>query len=134
MTYSDKLKDPRWQKKRLEIFKRDNFTCQICGETTKPLNVHHEEYNGEPWEIADNKLLTICETCHQNKHVTLRKIKSMETLDEIIKDYTPEMIDDISEILLLLKSKETAKHKIDFLLYGFKYCLKIDKIFLNFEV
>ena len=26
MSYSDKLKDPRWQRKRLEIFERDNWT------------------------------------------------------------------------------------------------------------
>jgi 5-methylcytosine-specific restriction endonuclease McrA len=28
--YSEKLRDPRWQKKRLEIFQRDNFICQNC--------------------------------------------------------------------------------------------------------
>jgi 5-methylcytosine-specific restriction endonuclease McrA len=38
-TYGDKLKDPRWQKRRLEIFKRDEWTCQQCGDTeTTPLS------------------------------------------------------------------------------------------------
>ena len=32
MGYSEKLKDPRWQKKRLEILERDNFRCQYCGD------------------------------------------------------------------------------------------------------
>jgi hypothetical protein len=26
-TYSEKLRDPRWQKKRLQIFERDEFMC-----------------------------------------------------------------------------------------------------------
>lgn len=31
--YAKKLMDPRWQKKRLEIFKRDGWKCQNCGLT-----------------------------------------------------------------------------------------------------
>jgi len=42
------------------------------------------------------------------------------------------MIDDLSEIIMLLKSKESDKRKLNFYLYAFKHCLKIDKIFLNF--
>lgn len=63
-SYSEKLKDPRWQKKRLEIFQRDNFTCQKCGSTDKTLVVHHFEYSGEPWDSENKKLITVCEICH----------------------------------------------------------------------
>ena len=45
MTYKEKLLDPRWQKKRLEILNRDNFTCQCCGDDKKTLNIHHKYYN-----------------------------------------------------------------------------------------
>jgi hypothetical protein len=65
-TYSDKLKDPRWQKKRLEILNRDEFTCQWCSDTEKTLHVHHLKYSGDPWEIEDEFLLTLCETCHED--------------------------------------------------------------------
>lgn len=44
MGYSDKLKDPRWQKKRLEILTRDEWTCQICFDTESTLVVHHQKY------------------------------------------------------------------------------------------
>jgi hypothetical protein len=37
MKYSDKLKDPRWQKKRLEVFERDGWCCQCCGDSESPL-------------------------------------------------------------------------------------------------
>src|SRR5262245_45622920 len=66
MTYSDKLKDPRWQKKRLEILERDEFTCRDCGCTDKTLHVHHCHYEkGDPWEAKNNVLLTICDNCHK---------------------------------------------------------------------
>lgn len=64
--YSELLKDPRWQKKRLEIMQRDNFTCQLCFSTTKTLHVHHLAYVGSyPWETPDSDLITLCEDCHK---------------------------------------------------------------------
>ena len=64
--YSEKLKDPRWQKKRLEIFKRDDWKCKACQETNESLCVHHLFYfkGKEPWEIHDGFLITLCESCH----------------------------------------------------------------------
>jgi hypothetical protein len=69
MTYSEKLRDPRWQKKRLEIFERDNFTCKLCNDTESTLNVHHHYYenNKEPWEYPNESLITLCENCHENE-------------------------------------------------------------------
>ena len=66
-TYLEKLKDPRWQKKRLEILERDNWTCKACGETEKTLHVHHIFYfpKKEPWEIENGFLITLCENCHK---------------------------------------------------------------------
>lgn len=63
-TYSELLKDPRWQKKRLEIFERDLFTCQHCMSTTKTLCIHHIRYFGMPWECPNKFLITLCEDCH----------------------------------------------------------------------
>lgn len=62
--YSDLLRDPRWQKKRLEILQRDNFTCKHCKDTETELHVHHEAYRGNPWEIESDKLVTLCKHCH----------------------------------------------------------------------
>ncbi len=63
-TYSDKLKDPRWQKKRLKILERDNWTCVFCDDNKEELQVHHEKYNGEPWDADDKFLKTCCWACH----------------------------------------------------------------------
>ena len=66
MTYAEKLKDPRWQKKRLEILSRDEWTCQYCGTTKHTLHVHHFKYHssGNPWECINEYLTTFCEDCH----------------------------------------------------------------------
>lgn len=66
MTYASKLKDPRWQKRRLEIPSRDNFTCRLCGDKTTELHVHHAYYERgyEPWDYPDDMLITFCEPCH----------------------------------------------------------------------
>jgi len=67
--YSDLLRDPRWQKKRLEIMQRDNFICQICGDGESTLNVHHKYYfhDKKPWEYDNCTLITLCEECHKNE-------------------------------------------------------------------
>lgn len=68
--YSEKLRDPRWQKKRLEIMQRDNFRCGNCFSDQSMLSVHHYYYiNGrEPWEYQNESLKTLCEHCHEEYH------------------------------------------------------------------
>lgn len=66
--YNEKLKDPRWQKRRLKIFERDNWTCQLCSRTDLELHVHHlYRTTEEPWEEPDLHLLTLCKLCHEQQ-------------------------------------------------------------------
>lgn len=69
-TYLEKLKDPRWQKRRLEIMDRDNFQCCNCKSKTEELNVHHLYYekDKEPWDAEDKYLITFCSSCHELRH------------------------------------------------------------------
>ena len=71
MTYAEKLKDPRWQKKRLQIFERDKWICRICRRGDKPLTVHHSCYlpKRQPWEYDDAFLFTACDECHENENL-----------------------------------------------------------------
>jgi hypothetical protein len=68
MTYSEKLRDPRWQRRRLEVMGRDEFTCRDCGSDKKTLQVHHCFYEkGEPWDTKEEFLLTLCSDCHVSR-------------------------------------------------------------------
>ncbi len=68
--YVEKLKDPRWQKLRLEILSRDKWTCQNCYAEMQyagNLQVHHKYYQYppiDPWEYPKEDLITYCERCH----------------------------------------------------------------------
>ena len=67
--YVEKLKDPRWQKKRLQVLERDKWTCQCCGDTEETLHVHHYWYENdkEPWDVDERALVTLCESCHETE-------------------------------------------------------------------
>ena len=82
--YSERLKDPRWQKKRLEIMERDKFSCVFCYDSTSTLNVHHRVYfpNLEPWDYPDKLLITLCESCHK-KEIDERKIYEQQLLNNL---------------------------------------------------
>ena len=70
MTYKEQLLDPRWQKRRLEIFERDHWMCRSCCETSKTLHVHHMVYekNCTAWNADDLCLVTVCSDCHEKLH------------------------------------------------------------------
>jgi len=65
-TYAEKLKDPRWQKRRLLFLERNKWTCKKCGDTKTELHVHHKNYkkNCDPWNYEDVDLDVLCKHCH----------------------------------------------------------------------
>ncbi len=73
--YADKLKDPRWQRKRLEILERDKWACQRCSDDESELHVHHRTYypDTEPWDYADVELVTLCKSCHEYESEVMSK-------------------------------------------------------------
>lgn len=68
-TYQDKLRDPRWQKRRLEILNRDKWACVKCFDDTTELHVHHRAYRrgANPWDYPDDVLVTLCAPCHREE-------------------------------------------------------------------
>ncbi|KKQ74820.1 MAG: hypothetical protein US97_C0056G0002 [Microgenomates group bacterium GW2011_GWF1_38_5] len=72
--YKEQYQHPQWQKKRLEILQRDNFTCRSCDSQEKQLSVHHQYYLEDKmiWEYPNNCYLSLCEDCHEEAN-NLRK-------------------------------------------------------------
>lgn len=89
--YIDLLRDPRWQRRRLEIFNRDKFTCQGCAETDRTLHVHHKRYipGRPPWDSPNDDLITLCEACHR---------LAKETRDRIVGAVAEMTIDEMLAI------------------------------------
>lgn len=65
-SYSEKLRSPKWQKLRLKVLERDEYTCQFCGNTEEELQVHHLAYEKgkDPGEEKIEDLITACAGCH----------------------------------------------------------------------
>lgn len=84
--YSEKLKDPRWQKKRLEILEKRNWCCESCYDDKSTLNVHHKNYrsNAEPWDYDDELLIVLCDDCHKKEHEDIDD--SLHDLCGFVKD------------------------------------------------
>jgi uncharacterized protein YlaI len=91
MTYSDKLKSPKWQKKRLEILNLHKFKCDECKSEVKTLHVHHRFYlkGREPWEYDNDVFQVLCEDCHEKTHKK----------EDIIKENIPDIYREILSLL-----------------------------------
>jgi hypothetical protein len=76
-SYYELLKDPRWQRARLEVMEAADFKCGECGDSESTLNVHHGYYEKDtkPWEYIDSTLHCLCESCHQEYHHRMERIK-----------------------------------------------------------
>ena len=118
-SYSEKLLDPRWQKKRLEILNRDNFQCQECGEQTKTLHVHHCIYRRdfEPWEYPEKSLVTLCCDCHAHESAAWLESRKTLTDDLAAFGFLASDFDFISmELFSSLGSKNFTKKEFLFAL------------------
>ena len=95
-TYWEKFKDPRWQKKRLEVMNRAGFVCVRCGDSENTLNVHHRWYISgmEPWDYGTDQLECLCDMCHQMA-VTYRK-----QVAELLSRIDSAFLDELRGILV----------------------------------
>jgi len=68
--YSELLKDPRWQKKRLEVLEAHGWKCDNCEDETTTFHVDHGYYDKDkaPWEYENATLHCLCEYCHEDIH------------------------------------------------------------------
>lgn len=92
MSYAELLRDPRWQKKRLEVLTIANFSCSRCKCTTRNVQVHHKAYrkNARPWEYENDELEVLCDLCHELEHAILTNEEL--ALEEKIHQATKSMM------------------------------------------
>lgn len=70
MSYSDQLKHPNWQRKRLEVLESAGWCCQRCRAGEVTLHVHHRAYvkGRMAWEYEGSELEALCKDCHEGEH------------------------------------------------------------------
>lgn len=126
ISYSEKLKNPLWQKKRLEIFQRDNFRCTNggCFEDEKTLHVHHLDYisGREPWDYPNEYFMTLCEECHEQitksrpeyekKIINQLRLKLRDSFIqkcavELFESFTQEQLHDLVYMLWEIKDSQS---------------------------
>jgi 5-methylcytosine-specific restriction endonuclease McrA len=112
--YAAEYKHPNWQKKRLEILTRDNYTCKMCGDTETQLHVHHFTYEKgkKVWEYPDSNFVSLCNLCHSIEH---SKPNWTELNKKIIQDITDVLkkndFDDNAFIFHIMDLMENEKTK-----------------------
>lgn len=90
MKYAEQLRDPRWQRKRLEIMERADFSCENCGNKAQTLAVHHRLYlrGHKPWEYENDLLECLCDDCHKSKHKLQAELNAVlvmsDDIDQVI--------------------------------------------------
>lgn len=92
MTYYEKLKDPRWQKKRLEVLERANFTCASCYDKDSELHIHHVYYEKgkDPWDYPSSHLWCLCKNCHESLQKNTTDI--LKLIADRGPDFTPWLL------------------------------------------
>ena len=75
--YESLLRDPRWQKRRLEFMSAKGWKCEMCGDDREELHVHHRSYikGNRPWEYEDSWMECLCGTCHALRHLGYAKVE-----------------------------------------------------------
>lgn len=111
LSYAEKLKSPKWQKKRLEILNLKGFKCEACGDEENQIQVHHRFYlkGREPWQYDNDVFQVLCEKCHEKLHakdkqeliITLEEEKLLSLIREIIlqdRDFYEDILFVLSEM------------------------------------
>ena len=105
-SYSSQYKNPKWQKKRLEILERDNFACRKCGDKESTLHVHHFEYTKgrKVWEYNDSNFATLCDSCHAEIHSLNDRIKYdiVHFNRNWVKEEHGEVLGSLADLVMML--------------------------------
>lgn len=121
MTYSEKLKDQRWQKKRLELLDAANWKCQrgnCHNPKDKPtLHVHHRVYlrNHDPWDYPDFAYTVLCDACHgveqshmERSHLAIATDRDLMLACVILQAGSDESLHSVGKMLMRIVHRKDS--------------------------
>jgi 5-methylcytosine-specific restriction protein A len=77
--------DPSYKQFRLNVLKRDKFTCQMCNSKKRRLNVHHiiKWSSAASLRFDTSNGITLCSSCH--KKINGKESHYISLFNEIIR-------------------------------------------------
>jgi len=72
--YTEYLNSEEWKNKKRLVIKRAKSSCEGCGKSNLPLEVHHLTYDRVGDELLTD-LVAFCGKCHSKAHNKLEKSK-----------------------------------------------------------
>lgn len=108
---------------RNHIMRRDNYTCQMCGEphwrtndygiplptTDGNLDVHHKVRVADGGSDAPDNLVTLCRDCHKRIHSVGEKAESVDFSWQETGELSIEIRGNLSATARYFPSQETIK-------------------------
>lgn len=126
MEFSEQYRNPEWQKKRLEVLSRSNFTCEQCGCNNSTIHVHHKRYlkGRKVWEYDLENFEALCQPCHHENHKAKNKINDLlasvesyqwEDLAELIEGWISDSDSSVSPGMIAKKIQYWKKEDLEML-------------------
>lgn len=100
ISLSNKLDKDKWDKFRREVYKRANYSCEVCGAIDEQLHCH------ESWSFNEKSKIQVlarvrclCKTCHEATHYFRSSVVFKLTYTNYLKEHLIK-INKITEVEL----------------------------------
>lgn len=114
LSWTERLRDARWQAKAAEIRDAAGYRCEDCGRQKGDgrfvFEVHHCAYilGAEPWDHPNSLLKCLCPECHEFRQD--RENAFRVALGEVTAELKPAQLDEeVWRILQDIRLRETAR-------------------------
>jgi len=70
LPYEEYLLTEHWKATRLKALRNAGHKCQLCGQNSRRLEVHHNCYKNL-WREKASDLVVLCSECHARHHAAI---------------------------------------------------------------
>jgi 5-methylcytosine-specific restriction endonuclease McrA len=108
--YQVYLQSSAWRSFRRDYILDCGYKCQMCGLSTRFLQVHHKTYKNVGNEKPED-VIAICESCHQKTHGLYIKPNKSELKRKLKESYHPSSISKKEKRFQRLQKRKRKRQK-----------------------